>query len=135
MTVPVGLGFPEVPGLPENTHGVPEVQLDIQRGPLQLTPELEEYIHERADFLLAFHREILACRVTLDAPVSHHRKGGPYEVHVDLHIPGAILNASHQEGEELRTAIRLAFEAARRRLVDHVQTRRDLRRAPIQRIA
>jgi len=107
------------------------VQLDIQRGAVHLTPEMEEYIRERADFLLAFHREILACRVSLNGPVLQYGAGGAYQVHIDLHIPGAILNASHEQANDLRTAIRLAFEAARRRLVGHVRSERDLRRTPV----
>ncbi len=88
------------------------MQLDIQRAGMHLTEEMEEYIRERADFLLAFHPEILACRVMLEPPVPPR---DVYQAEVGLHIPGQTVHA-REHAEDLRTAILLAFESARRAL-------------------
>ncbi|MCC7366005.1 MAG: HPF/RaiA family ribosome-associated protein [Dehalococcoidia bacterium] len=105
------------------------MQLEIRRGPLHLTREEEEYIHERGDFLMAFHPELIACRVSLDAPVNHHRKGGPFEVHIDLHLPGTIITVNRQKADDLHTAVRMAFEAARRQVEEHTRAQREQSRA------
>jgi|GEM_PF-2888203 len=88
------------------------MQLDIQRAGMHLTDEMEEYIRERADFILAFHPEILACRVALEPPAPPREV---YEAEVGLHVPGQTIHA-REHAEDLRTAVLLAFESARRAL-------------------
>lgn len=97
---------------------------EIKRGPLDLAPEVERYIRERAARLDSFHSRIMACRVVLDGPVDHHGKGGPFEVHLDLTLPGGPIAITRQRDENLRVAIRQAFDAAQRRLQDAVRIQR-----------
>jgi len=97
------------------------LEFRIKPGEVDLTPETEAYIRERADHLNEFYDLILTCRVTLDAPVRHHRTGGPYGVRIDVDVPGGVVAVTRQEAEDLHVAIREAFDAAGRQLEDHAR--------------
>jgi len=99
--------------------------------PLQITahdfplPEtIEAEIREKAAKLDTYYDGIMRCRVVVAAPVGHHRRGGPYNVHIDLTVPGAELVVDCQENEDLPVAIRDAFDAMRRRLEDYARQQR-----------
>lgn len=91
---------------------------------LHLDRATVQHIHDKAAKLAALYPRILKCRVVLEGPVHHHRKGGPYTARIDLTVPGAELVVNHHETTDLRRAIREAFEAARRRLEEYAQHRR-----------
>ena len=91
---------------------------------LSLTRATVHHIQDKATKLAAVYPRLLKCRVVLEGPVHHHRKGGPYTARIDMTVPGAELVVNHHETADLRQAIREAFEAARRRLEDYVQHRR-----------
>jgi cold shock CspA family protein/ribosome-associated translation inhibitor RaiA len=91
----------------------------------QLTPAMEAQIRERADDLQLYFPRLTGCHVVVEAPVHHHRKGGPFNVRIDLRMPGAEASVNHQSADDLAIAIRDAFHAARRRIEDHL---RELRR-------
>lgn len=106
------------------------------RLPLQITfqdmepsPALETLIHEHAAKLDRFCDHIMRCHVLLAAPHHHQRQGKLYEVHIDLTVPQGELvvtrakPASHAH-EDVRVAIRDAFDAIRRELEDHVRRHR-----------
>jgi cold shock CspA family protein len=111
------------------------------------TPEVEEKIRTRAQKLEKFYSPITSCRVLVEAPARHRRKGYPFHIRIDLTVPeGEIvvkreptLNPREQDiGDErrrkqmetrperkhLEVAIREAFHAARRRLEDHAREKR-----------
>jgi len=99
--------------------------------PLQVTlrdvspsEAVEGYIRERAAKLDSFYDRIMSCRVVVEAPVRHHRKGGPFKVRIDLTVPGDELVVNRQRDEDLYVAIREAFDAMRRRLEDHARRQR-----------
>jgi hypothetical protein len=57
-----------------------------------------------------------------EAPaVHHHRLGGPFKVRIDLRTPQAEISINKQQAADLPVAIREAFDAARRRLEDHLR--------------
>lgn len=107
-------------------------EFEIKRGPLDLTPEVERYIEERATRLDAFHPHIMNCRVALDGPVAHHGKGGPFDVRIDVLLPGGPIAVTRQRDEDLRVAIREAFDAAQRRLQDAVRIERGRVKQPAE---
>ncbi|MBI5947168.1 MAG: HPF/RaiA family ribosome-associated protein [Chloroflexi bacterium] len=100
------------------------LQLQVKPGPVALTPEVNEYIRERAARLDSFYDTILTCRVILDAPTGHHRQGGPFEVRIDLDVPGSVLAVTKQRADNLHVAVRQAFAAAERRLEDYARKQR-----------
>lgn len=131
--------------------------------PLQITFKnirpsevIESHIRDAAEKLDSLCGEIMGCRVLVESPHHHHRKGGQYHVRIDLTVPGGELvikraprlvtgrplryrkppeDADQQESRELskhaahddiQLAIRDAFDAARRRLQDYARRRRGM---------
>jgi hypothetical protein len=107
------------------------MQIPLQITFLQTTPSavLEADIREKVDTLAKLCDRIAGCRVFLEAPPRHHRKGGLFRVRIELDVPGAHLvvgrspdqDTSH---EDAYVAVRDAFRALRRQLEDHVQRQR-----------
>jgi len=69
---------------------------------------------------------ITGCHVVIAQPHRHHRDGRLYSVRVDLMVPGTeiIVNRNHPADhahEDVYVALRDSFDAARRRLEDHVR--------------
>lgn len=95
----------------------------INRTDAKLPAAIEAEIREKAARLELYYRPIMGCRVTVDAPVRHHRKGA-YDVRMDINLVGAELSVSHQQSTDLAVAVRDAFDAARRRLEDHARHQR-----------
>jgi cold shock CspA family protein len=94
----------------------------------QLTPAMESQIRKHADDLQLYYPRLTGCHVVVEAPIHHHRKGGPFNVRIDLRVPGADVSVNRQPADDLAIAIRDAFDAARRRIEDHLrELRRDVK--------
>jgi cold shock CspA family protein len=115
---------------------------------------IEAHIRDAAQKLDVFYDEIMGCRVLVEIPHQHHRKGKRYHVRIDLTVPGSEFaikrepklitdrplrfrkapdNVELEESRELskyaahddiQLAIRDAFDAARRKLQDYARRRR-----------
>ena len=101
-----------------------ELPLQVTLRDVSPSEAVEGYIRERAAKLDAFYDRIMGCRVVVEAPVRHHRKGGPFKVRIDLTVPGDELVVNRQSDEDLYVAIREAFDAMRRRLEDYARRQR-----------
>jgi ribosomal subunit interface protein len=109
------------------------VRLGMMQIPVQLSfrgiahsDAVEASIRERAGNLEQFYDRITSCRVVVEKPHAHHRKGSLYHVRIDLTVPGREIvvgrdPAAHHAHEDVYVAIRDAFDAARRQLEDHVR--------------
>ena len=96
--------------------------LKITSRDFELSEAFESEIREKAAALDTYYDRISGCEVTVEGPaLKHHRKGGPFNVRIRLTLPGAEVVTNHQSEEQLSQAIREAFDAARRRLEDHVR--------------
>lgn len=111
---------------------------------------IEASIREKASKLDQFYDKIMGCRVIVEAPHRHHRKGKLYHVRIDITTPGSEMvikrepkrisepslrfqeapGAEQAESHELSkyaahddiyVAIRDAFDAARRKLQDYAR--------------
>ena len=94
-----------------------------------------------------YYGRITSCRVVVEAPHRHHRRGEQFHIRIELGVPGgevavrhgasllAMMQRSeasewhrHFEAEpdhkDIYVAIRDSFKAARRRLQDHVRRMR-----------
>jgi cold shock CspA family protein/ribosome-associated translation inhibitor RaiA len=102
--------------------------------PLQVTfrnmdpsPALEAEVRRRVEQLdRVFGRGLMSCRVAVEAPHRHSKKGTPYHVRVDMTVPGAELVvgrdvAEHAEWADPYIAVRDQFRAARRTLLEHAR--------------
>jgi cold shock CspA family protein/ribosome-associated translation inhibitor RaiA len=76
-----------------------------------------------------FAPRMTACRVHLARPNLRHHKGNRYRVRIDVTLPGQEVVVrrdppAHRSHEDVRSALREAFDAARRRIEDTVRRRR-----------
>jgi cold shock CspA family protein len=122
-------------------------ELQITYRNMKPSAEIEKWIHAEAAKLDTLYSRVMGCRVSVEVPHRHHRKGSPYHIRIDLTVPGGeivvkrepSLNArarhlgereSKKQSEvkvphkELRQAINDAFKAAGRRLQDYARRQR-----------
>jgi cold shock CspA family protein len=116
------------------------------------TTEAEDWIRTESKKLETFYSQIMGCRVAIEVPHGHHRKGRLYHVRIDLTVPGSELVIKHEPSlskeirqsggarmkkrqevktphRDLQLAIRDAFRAAGRRLQDYARRQRgDIKR-------
>jgi cold shock CspA family protein len=90
---------------------------------------VEKIIRRKARSLERFFPRLTGCRVMVEAPHRHRRKGYLYRVRVDLGLPRRVLVAgrapsARQAHHEVEVAVRDAFDAARRILQDAARKRR-----------
>ncbi len=96
-----------------------ELPLTITAHEVDLPESVEAVIREKASKLEKFNGRVIGCHVTVEGPGRHHRNGGPYNVRIDLTVPGSEILVNHKAAPELTAAVREAFDAARRRLDEH----------------
>ena len=106
-----------------------EIPVQIRFQNMEPSAAVESAVEERVRKLERFADHIISCRVTIEAPHKHHKKGKIYHVVVDIRIPGGELVASRDPGqhhahEDVYVAVRDAFNAAKRQLEDRVRVQR-----------
>jgi ribosomal subunit interface protein len=86
---------------------------------------IEAEVRKRAEKLQQFSDRINRCDVTIETNGKHKHQGHLYEVRIDLTLPGAeiALNRIHPN-EDVYVAIRDAFDAAIRKLQEHLHMQR-----------
>jgi hypothetical protein len=122
--------------------------------PLQVTfrnmkhsPQVEDWIRAEAEKLETFYHRITACRVAVEVPHRHHKKGKPLHIRIDLTLPGKEIvikrepvtirrppvngeaaASSHVQTKsphaDLQLVIHDAFKAAGRRVQDFARRQR-----------
>jgi ribosome-associated translation inhibitor RaiA len=111
---------------------VGEVERPIQitfRG-MDPSPAVEAEIRERAHALQHYFGRIIGFQVVIDQPAHHSRNGNAFEVHIEASVPGGppvVVSRHHHDRPEhtdIYVAIRDAFNAARRQLLDRARRQR-----------
>lgn len=96
-----------------------ERPLNLTTRGVEMTPAIEEEIHRRVAALERFYPRLVGCSLAVEGPGLHHRQGGPYDVRLDLRVPGADpIRIDRQQQERLSRALDEAFDVATRRLED-----------------
>lgn len=98
--------------------------LQVSLRNVTLSPEMEADIRERANALLSYFDRVMACRVSIELPNRRHHTGALHRVRIDLTVPGGEIVIRRRPHEDLRTAVQIAFNAARRRLQDYARRKR-----------
>ncbi len=80
---------------------------------------VEAKIIEKVSKLEKFYERIMGCRVAVEAPQRRHRQGKLYSIRIDLTVPGGEVVINREENEDLYVAIRDAFDAAKRKLLEY----------------
>lgn len=124
-----------------------KAQMQITYRNIKPSTEIEDWIRAEAAKLETLYSQVMGCRVAVEVPHRHHRKGSPYHIRIDLTVPGGeivvkrepSLNARarrlgetvmkkhtevHIPHKDLRQAINDAFRAAGRRLQDYARRQR-----------
>ncbi len=102
----------------------------VLRSPhLTLSENQEKLINRLAEKLGRYFPRVVGCEVSVEPPPRSHRKGGPYQVRVDVLVPGNDLHVHETHDQTLEGAIRKAFATAKRRLEEYSQVlRHDVKR-------
>lgn len=82
---------------------------------------VEADIRRRAEKLEHFCDRISRFDVTIETNGKHKQQGHLYEVRIDLTVPGAEIALNRHPNEDVYLAIRDAFEAATRKLQEHLR--------------
>ena len=113
---------------------------------LETSSTIEEWVQVEAEKFDTFYDHIMSCRVAIEIPHRHHRKGKQCHVRIDLTLPGGELVIKREPAassrsrktraalagkvtkvephHDLRLAIHDAFKAAGRRLQDFARLHR-----------
>ena len=103
--------------------------LEIRFRQMDPSPAIEARIRQKVGALERFSDRITGCRVTVEKEHRHHHQGNLYRVRIEIDAPGKELAVTRSgpkdhAHEDVYVAIRDAFDAAVRRLEDHVRERR-----------
>jgi ribosomal subunit interface protein len=82
------------------------------------------HVERRASKLELFFDRIVDCRVVVEEPHRHSRKGKKFHVRIDVHVPGKELVVSRtpeETKEELHAAIDDAFDDAERVIEEYAR--------------
>lgn len=106
-----------------------QIPLQITFRGLQPSAAIEDRVRKEARKLERYSNRITSCRVVIEQPQHRHRQGNLFHVRIDLTLPGNELlvrrePARRHAHEDVYVALRDAFDAARRRLQDHVRRQR-----------
>jgi hypothetical protein len=63
------------------------------------SPAIERALRRKLAWLRRYYPRIMGCRVTVEAPHRHHRKGRLYRVRVEVTVPGGMDYARRQRGQ------------------------------------
>lgn len=96
---------------------------------MESSPAVEARVREHVDWLERFHSHITGCHVVIEAPPAHRHKGAPFDVKIDLTVPGGEIavrseRAEHEAHMDVYVALRDAFDSARRLLQDYAREHR-----------
>ncbi|HEX3860074.1 MAG TPA: HPF/RaiA family ribosome-associated protein [Stellaceae bacterium] len=103
------------------------VEIVFHNMPNSATLEVE--IRDRTDKLERRFQHLIGCRVSVEQLHRRHQSGNIYEVHIEMRVPGDDLVVSHEPHHahdrftdpNAGIALRNAFKAAERRLIDYKQ--------------
>lgn len=101
-----------------------QIPLQITFRGMQTSPAVDAAVRDHAAKLEHFHARIMSCRVVIEQPGRHQRKGREFVVHIDLKVPGGEVAVKRDHDADVMVALRDAFDAARRKLEDFVREQR-----------
>jgi ribosome-associated translation inhibitor RaiA len=105
------------------------VPVEISFRHLAASEAMEQRIRALAARLEHFSPHLLGCQVIVEEPHQHHEQGNLFDVRIALVLPGHEINVQHTRAadhahEDPYVALRDAFRAARRQLLDYEREHR-----------
>lgn len=109
-----------------------DVPVEIAFHNMPTSPTLEAEIRDRVGKLDRLYDHLVGCRVSVEQLHRQHQTGNLFEVHIDMRVPGSEIVVSrepHRAREkfadpDIGIAVRNAFKAAERRLLDYKRKQR-----------
>ena len=106
-----------------------ELPLEVLYNGVKPSETMASRIQNQVSRLERICDRIIRCRVTIDEPPKHQKKGSSFHVTIDITLKGNEIVINHQGShdpahEHVYTALNDAFEAARRKLDSYVERRR-----------
>jgi ribosomal subunit interface protein len=97
------------------------VQLQITVREMPHSEALEAEIRRKAAGLERVYPRITGIRATVEAPHHHRQRGNYFTIRLDITVPGCEILVNRDHAEDVYVAVRDAFQAARRQLIEHAQ--------------
>lgn len=97
------------------------VLLQITMRDMPHADAIEAAIRRKVTGLERVHARITAVRATVEAPHHHSHQGNLFTVKVDITLPGGEIVVNRDHAEDVYVALRDAFQAARRQLIEHAE--------------
>ena len=109
-----------------------DIPVDIAFHNMPPTPALETEIRDRVGKLDRLYQHLIGCRVSVEQLHRRHQNGNLFEVHIDMRVPGdeeIVVSREPHHAEkftdpDVGIAVRNAFKAAERRLLDYKRKQR-----------
>ena len=106
-----------------------ELPLQITHRNMDASPAIDGAIRKQVKHLESIYQRIIACRVLVEAPHRHHRRGQLFHVRIDITVPGTELVVGRDpakcgQHKDFHVALRDAFRAARRELTSYAEKQR-----------
>jgi hypothetical protein len=101
-----------------------KLPLQVTFRQLEPSPMIENWIHDEVEKLETFYSHIIGCRVAIEFPHRHHRKGKQCHVRIDLTLPGKELVITREPVPSSRSRKTRAELAGK---VEKVEPHHDLR--------
>ena len=106
--------------------------LEISFHNLMSSPAIEDEIERRVAKLEKLYPRMIACRVSVEKPHRQHRTGSPFEIHIEMSVPGKTIAVTREPNRAarrvqkptIRTSISEAFRTAESRLKEFKALRR-----------
>lgn len=107
-----------------------QIPLSISFRGMEHSPEIEATVRQKVDKLEEFFDRITGCKVIVESPHHHHRKGNHYRVKIHLTVPRREIVVDREPddsraAEDVQVVLRDAFKEIRRQLQDYARELRD----------
>jgi ribosomal subunit interface protein len=107
-----------------------QIPLEFSFRNMDRSEAVEARVREKAAELEQFHDRITGCRVVVETPHRHQRRGKHFHVRVDVAVPGREIVVKRDPDENTRhqdayATLNDAFAAAKRQLQDYARERRN----------
>ncbi|MGV1098888.1 HPF/RaiA family ribosome-associated protein [Thiovibrio sp. JS02] len=102
-----------------------QVPLQITFRNMETSEALESFIREKAAKLDSICENMISCRVVVEAPPLHQRKGGLFHASIDISLPQETIVVNrepdlHKSYHDVHVVLRDVFDTAQRKLREYV---------------
>ena len=101
-----------------------QLPLQITLRDVDASEAVETRIRQKVADLEHVYPNLVSCRVVVEKLGKHKHQGKPFNVRIDIGVPGSELVVNRDRDEDLYVALRDAFDAARRQLEDYARAQR-----------